>query len=66
MHLLYGIGAYVGVGVIFAAVFVSHGVTRVLVPPRPVSRGARLMLAPGAAVLWPLILYLWLAGGERR
>lgn len=66
MHLLYGIGAYFGVGVIFAAVFASYGITRVLTPPRPVSVGARLIMAPGAAVLWPLVLYIWLTGGERQ
>jgi hypothetical protein len=66
MHLLYGFGAYFGTGLLFAALFVSYGVTRILTPPRQVSIGARLILAPGAALLWPLLLYLWVRTGERR
>ena len=66
MHLLYGLGAYFGVGLVFAAVFVTYGVTRVLTPPRPLSNGARLILLPGATLLWPLVLYFWIQGGERQ
>jgi hypothetical protein len=66
LHLLYGLGAYFGVGLVFAAVFVTYGVTRVLMPPRSASTGARLIILPGATVLWPLVLYLWIKGGERQ
>lgn len=66
MHPLYWLCAYLGVGLLFAALFVSYGVTRVLAPPRPASIGARLILAPGATLLWPLVLYLWIRGGEQR
>jgi hypothetical protein len=50
---------YAGAGVLFAVAFVALGVGRV----DPVTRGAplgfRLLIAPGAAVLWPVLLWRW-------
>ena len=63
MHVLYGLGAYAAAGLVVGIVFVTYGVTRVLAPPRPASIGARLILLPGAIVLWPLVLYRWMRGG---
>ena len=51
---------YAGVGIVTALAFVSLGVTRVLPHPMPVSPGARILIAPGAAALWPYILIRWL------
>ena len=36
------------------------GVTRVLPEPLPVTVGARILLFPGAALLWPYVLARWL------
>jgi hypothetical protein len=44
---------------------VASGVTRVTDPPRPASIGARLLIIPGAAVLWPYVLARWLRAGGR-
>jgi hypothetical protein len=46
---------YVGIGALVALGFVAFAV-RAIVPGRPrVSFGARVMLLPGAAFLWPLV-----------
>ena len=53
-------GAYVAAGLVFAATFVTWGVQRV----DPVAKGAplgfRLLILPGSAALWPLLLMRWL------
>jgi hypothetical protein len=58
MILLYGLVLYVLLGLITAILFVSFGVTRVL--PHPMTLGARLLVLPGAAALWPYVLARWL------
>ena len=57
MILLYGLELYVLLGLITAILFVSFGVTRVL--PYPMTLGARLLVLPGAAALWPYVLVRW-------
>jgi len=57
--LLTGLVAYGAVGLLAALAFVSFGVTLVLPHPAPVSIGARILLIPGAAALWPYVLYRW-------
>jgi len=57
--LLAGLVAYGVVGLVAALAFVTFGVTRVLPHPAPVSIGARILLIPGAAALWPYVLYRW-------
>ena len=53
-------GIYATVGLLFAIAFVTKGVARV----DPVAAGAgwgfRLLILPGAAALWPLLLGRWL------
>lgn len=66
MVLLYGLGLYVIAGLCTAAAFVVFGVTKVLAEPMPVSFGARVLLLPGAAALWPYVLYRWLLAGRRQ
>jgi len=55
---LIGLAVYAVAGIVTAAAFVMFGVTTV--QPAPVTAGARLLLLPGAAALWPLVLYRWL------
>ena len=66
MILLYGLALYVIAGLCTAAAFLIFGVTRVLPEPMPVSFSARVLLLPGAAALWPYVLYRWLAAGPRQ
>ena len=56
--LLDALALYVAAGVVTALAFVSFGVTRV--QPAPVSLGARILILPGAAALWPYVLARWL------
>ena len=55
---------YGGVGVVFGAAFVSFGLGRVDPAARAAPLGLRLLLWPGSAALWPLLLVRWLRGSE--
>jgi hypothetical protein len=59
MILLAPILLYSAAGLVTALAFVSIGVSQVLVPPAPITLGARILLLPGAAALWPYILIRW-------
>ena len=56
--LLNAVALYAVVGVLTALAFVAFGVTRV--QAAPVSLGARVLILPGAAALWPYVLMRWL------
>lgn len=58
MILLYGLGIYFVLGLVSAIAFVTFGVTKVL--PYSMTLGARLLVLPGAAALWPYVLTRWL------
>ena len=60
MIVLFGLALYAVAGVAVAAAFVMFGVTRVLPEPATVTIGARILLLPGAAALWPYVLVRWL------
>ena len=55
---LYGL-----VGAVTALAFVTFGIARVLPVGTPVTLGARILLWPGAALLWPYVLVRWVKGG---
>jgi hypothetical protein len=57
------IGLYALAGLLTALAFVTTGVTRVLPHPAPVTIGARILLIPAAAALWPYVLYRWRSAG---
>lgn len=65
VFLLSAAALYAAAGVVLAFAFVSFGVTRVLPHPVPVTFGARLLLLPGAAALWPVVLRRWLRSRNR-
>ena len=56
--LLNALALYAAIGAITAVAFVIFGVTRV--QPAPVSLGARILILPGAAALWPYVLLRWI------
>jgi hypothetical protein len=58
---LYGI-----VGLCTAAAFVTVGVGCVLPHQTTFTPVARLFLFPGAAALWPYVLYRWLTASHAR
>jgi hypothetical protein len=53
-------GIYVAIGVAFAAVFVAVGIGRVDPVARQAPLGFRLIVMPGCAALWPLMLARWM------
>jgi hypothetical protein len=57
--LLYALALYVALGVAVATAFVVSGVRQVLPHAPAVSLGARVLLFPASAALWPLILARW-------
>jgi hypothetical protein len=57
---LIALAIYAAAGVVVALAFVTFGVTRVLGEPMPVTLGARVLIFPGAAALWPYVLVRWL------
>jgi hypothetical protein len=63
---LYASVIYVTAGVVVGLLFVLFGVTRVLDHPAGVSPGARILLFPASAALWPLIVRRWLKSREHR
>jgi len=59
------VGLYLVIGFAAALVFVASRPGSVLAPPTEVSRGARLLLVPGAMILWPVVLVRWLKARAR-
>ena len=58
--LLYAFLLYVLIGVGFGAAFVTVGLSQVLPGQSSFTLGARLLLLPAAAALWPYVLIRWL------
>jgi hypothetical protein len=56
--VLCALAAYAVIGVVAALAFVAFGITRV--QPAAVSLGARILILPGAAALWPYVLARWI------
>jgi hypothetical protein len=61
--LLNALALYAAIGAAVALAFAAFGVTRV--QPAGVSLGARVLILPGAAALWPYVLFRWLKAGTR-
>jgi hypothetical protein len=62
MLLLAIVGSYAAIGLLFAGAFLTVGISRV----DPVSKGSgigfRLIILPGVAALWPVLLTRWVRG----
>lgn len=59
-----GVALYVAAGLVSGLAFAIFGVTAV--QSAPVTVGARILLLPGAAALWPLVLSRWLQSRHPR
>ncbi|MDE2978389.1 MAG: hypothetical protein OXU63_12840 [Acidobacteriota bacterium] len=53
---------YIALGLAFAPFFVWRGVGRIDPAARSAGTGFRLIILPGVAALWPVLLRRWLAG----
>jgi hypothetical protein len=58
MIVLYAIAIYLAIGFLSAIAFVTIGVGRVT--DYSMTVGARILLLPGATLLWPYILGRWM------
>jgi len=63
--LPFAFALYAAAGIIIGLLFVLFGVTKVLSHPVSVTFGTRILLFPGSALLWPLVLRRWLKSGSR-
>jgi hypothetical protein len=52
-------GAYVAAGALFAAAFLTWGVSRIDPAARQGTPGFRLIILPGVVALWPFLLFRW-------
>jgi len=60
IFLLSAFAAYLIFGVVFALAFVLFGVERVDATAHGSTPGFRLIIIPGAMLLWPILLRKWL------
>ena len=58
------LSTYVAIGILVALAFVIAGVTKV--QSQPVTLGARILLWPGAFLLWPYVAARWLRSCRSR
>lgn len=56
------VAIYLAAGALFALVFVIVGAQRLDRSAKDAALPFRLVLAPGATLLWPLLLLMWIAG----
>lgn len=54
------VAAYLGLGLLLALAFAALGPGRALPEAGRVTLGARLLILPGVALLWPLVAARWL------
>lgn len=57
-------GAYLALGFLFAIAFALVGSAKVDPDARGASWGFRLLVIPGAALLWPLMAKRWATGAQ--
>lgn len=59
-----GLEAYAALGLLFAVCFVTRGAQRVDTQAVGAGWGFRLLILPGVAAFWPLLLRRWLSGAN--
>ena len=64
LAIVTAMAAYLGIGAVFALAFVVVGASRTDPAARSMPWSARLVIAPGAVALWPLLLARWLGRRE--
>ena len=60
--LVFVLKAYAVAGFVFAAAFISRGVQRLDSEARGSGVAFRVVIAPGAAAFWPMLLVRWIRG----
>lgn len=54
---------YFLIGIIIAIPFAFLAAGKILDEPADMTIGARILIIPGAAIVWPIVLTRWLKGG---
>lgn len=60
--LVFALATYAGLGVVFAVPFVWSGAQRLDSEAQGSGIGFRLLILPGVAAFWPVLLYRWRRG----
>ncbi|MFN3960427.1 MAG: hypothetical protein ACK4NP_10995 [Parvularculaceae bacterium] len=60
------VAIYLAIGLAVAVVFAFAGAGRIDQATRGAGFLFRLLIIPGATLLWPLLLLMWIAGADRR
>lgn len=63
--LVMAVGIYLAIGLVFAIAFVTRGCRRIDPAAADGTLGFRLLILPGAAAFWPLLLRRWVVGAGR-
>ncbi len=58
--------AWLATGLIFAIPFALFGAPKILQDAAEMSVGARILIIPGTAILWPWLLWRWVASFDRK
>ena len=63
-----GVAAYLAAGLLFAVMFAFGGAVRIDRAAKGSGLFFRALIVPGAALLWPLLLLMWVfgAGADKR
>lgn len=56
--------AYLVVGILFGIAFVTRGVQKIDHAAEGTGWGFRLIILPGVAALWPMLLRRWIRGAQ--
>ena len=57
-----GLGVYLALGLVFGLAFVLRGIRSVDPAAEGATWGFRVLVLPGSAVFWPLLLARWVRG----
>jgi hypothetical protein len=60
--IVFALAAYLALGLAFAVPFAAFGVGRIDPDARRGTLGFRLLIVPGATLLWPMLLARWVRG----
>jgi len=66
IFLLSALAVYLSLGVVFALAFVLLGVEKVDATAHASTPGFRLIIIPGAILLWPVLLRKWLKAVKKE
>jgi hypothetical protein len=63
--IVYATFAYLALGAVFATAFAARGANAIDSSAAGAPWGFRLLIIPGAAALWPIMLRKWIAARRR-